>query len=228
MRLACQTRPACDLTIQPLLPPSADARDAYRPTNPPAREQIVAILFLDIRGSTRLGERKLPYDVLFTLNQFFAGMSAALDETDGHYSNFTGDGLMALYGVNGKIEDACRNAIKGAAAMMARLDDLNSRYAHDLGEPLRIGLGIHCGEAIVGTMGPPTAQIVTAIGDPVNVTARLEALTKDFGCALVLSDEAAARAGIDMSGYEKRTTGVRGRVGEICVYAIDDPRALEI
>ena len=226
VRLACQTRPACDLAIHPLLPPSADARDAYRPSIAAAREQMIAILFLDIRGSTRLGERKLPYDVLFTLNQFFAEMSAALNETGGHYSNFTGDGLMAMYGVAGSIADGCRNAIKGAAAMVARLEDLNRRYANDLPEPLRMGLGIHCGEVIVGTMGPPTAQTFTAIGDAVNVTARLEALTKDFGCALVISEEVAAHAGFDMSGAEKRVTGVRGRIGEISVYAIGDPRAL--
>lgn len=225
VRLACQTCPTIDLTIHPLMPPSASARDAYRP-EAAAREQTIAVMFLDIRGSTRLGERKLPYDVLFTLNQFFAEMSAALAETGGHYSNFTGDGLMAMYGVSGSIEDGCRNAVKGAAAMLTRLDELNRRYAHDLPEPLRMGLGIHCGEVIVGNMGPPTAQNFTAIGDAVNVTARLEALTKDFGCALVLSEEVALRSGLDMTGYEKRTTGVRGRVGEIIVYAIDDPRAL--
>lgn len=226
VRLACQTRPSSDIAIHPLLPASATPRDVDRPGVMAAREQTIAVMFLDIRGSTRLGERKLPYDVLFTLNQFFAEMSAALTETGGHYSNFTGDGLMAMYGVTGRIEDGCRNAIKGAAAMLARLDELNKRYAHDLPEPLRMGLGIHCGEVIVGSMGPPTAQAFTAIGDAVNVTARLEALTKDFGCALVVSEEAAAHAGFDMSGCERRTTGVRGRVGEISVYAVNDPRAL--
>ncbi len=226
VRLACQTHPVHDLAIHPLLPASATARDANKPGVMAAREQTIAVMFLDIRGSTRLGERKLPYDVLFTLNQFFAEMSAALSETGGHYSNFTGDGLMAMYGVTGSIQDGCRNAVKGAAAMLARLDELNRRFANDLPEPLRMGLGIHCGEVIVGSMGPPTAQAFTAIGDAVNVTARLEALTKDFGCALVLSEEAAAHAGFDMSGCEKRTTGVRGRVGEINVYAVADPRAL--
>jgi adenylate cyclase len=228
VRLACQACPACDLAIKPLLPPSASARDANRPGMVLAREQEVAILFLDIRGSTRLGERKLPYDVLFTLNQFFAEMSAALAETGGHYSNFTGDGLMAMYGVSGSIEDGCRKAVAGAAAMVRRLDELNQRLAHDLPEPLRMGLGIHCGEVIVGSMGPPTAQAFTAIGDAVNVTARLESLTKDFGCALVLSEDAAQRAGLDMRAHAKRTTGVRGRVGEISVYAVEDPRSLAV
>jgi adenylate cyclase len=75
VRLACQTRPVRDLAIHPLLPAAAGPRDAYRSEELAAREQAIAVLFLDIRGSTRLGERKLPYDVLFTLNQFFAEMS---------------------------------------------------------------------------------------------------------------------------------------------------------
>ena len=64
-----------------------------------------------------------------------------------------------MYGVTGSIADGCRNAIKGAAAMVARLEDLNRRYANDLPEPLRMGLGIHCGEVIVGTMGGSKVEV---------------------------------------------------------------------
>ena len=67
-----------------------------------------------LRGSTGLGERNLPYDVVFILNDFFAEMAAALSATGGRYSNFTGDGLMSLYGLEGGFEDACRNALPGA------------------------------------------------------------------------------------------------------------------
>ena len=94
VRLACQTRPHKDLSIKPLLPPSATARDANKVGGIQGREQKIAIMFIDIRGSTKLGEEKLPYDVLFVLNQFFAEMAAALAETNGHYAQFTGDGLM--------------------------------------------------------------------------------------------------------------------------------------
>jgi len=84
-------------------------------------------MFIDIRGSTKLGEEKLPYDVLFVLNQFFAEMAAALAETNGHYAQFTGDGLMGLYGIDENIVKACRDAILGAAAMISRLEKLNAR-----------------------------------------------------------------------------------------------------
>ena len=85
-----------------------------------------------------------------------------------------------LYGVDGNIENGCRDAIRGAAAMIQRLDDLNTRLTRELREPLRMGIGIHTGTAIVGNMGPPSAQNFSAIGDDVNVTARLESKSKDF------------------------------------------------
>lgn len=226
VRLACQTRPRYDLSIKPLLPPNATAQDANRPGGIQGREQKVAVMFLDIRGSTKLGEDKLPYDVLFILNQFFAEMAAALAETTGHYAQFNGDGLMALYGTESPIEVGCKNAVAGAAAMAQRLDELNDRLSQELKEPLRMGIGIHCGDVIVGTMGPPTAQNFSAIGDDVNVTARLEALSKDYGCQLILSAAAADYAGLDMSPHPEHLTEVRGREEPVQIYAVQDPRSL--
>ena len=100
VRLACQLRPQVDLAITPLLAPTATAADA-RGGGVAGREQVVTVLFVDLRGSTRLGETRLPYDVLFVLNRFFTEMSAALQDSRGHYAQFNGDGLMALYGLDG-------------------------------------------------------------------------------------------------------------------------------
>jgi adenylate cyclase len=102
VRLACQIRPTADLAVVPLLPPDVSARDANRPGGIQGREQPVVSMFIDMRGSTRLGEEKMPFDVLFILNRFFAEMAEALTETKGHYAQFAGDGLMALYGVRGE------------------------------------------------------------------------------------------------------------------------------
>ena len=139
----------------------------------------------------------MPYDVLFILNQFFNEMNRALEATGGHYSNFTGDGLMAIYGLDAADPAlSVTQALRGAAEMLRRLELLNAQLKIELKEPLRIGIGIHHGEAIVGAMGPPRSQIVTAIGDTVNTTARLEGLTKDYDCLLILSERAAQAAGI--------------------------------
>ena len=183
MRLACQIRPTADIAVMPLLAADANAADGAVRGGLEGSERLITVVFVDMRGSTTLGEAKLPYDVLFILNQFFHEMTKALVATHGHYSQFTGDGLMALYGLYADPATGAADAVRGAREMLARLDQLNHRLRGDLREPLRIGIGIHHSEAIVGAMGPPRSQIITAIGDTVNTCARLESLTKDYGCA---------------------------------------------
>jgi adenylate cyclase len=104
--------------------------------------------------------------------------------------------------------------------MLTRLDQLNAQLKADLKEPLRIGIGIHFGEAIVGAMGPPGSQIVTAIGDTVNTTARLESLTKDYDCTLILSRRAAQAAGLNLVGHNLQQAPVKGRVEPVEFYAL--------
>ena len=154
VRLACQLRPASDLQITPLLPANAGAADANR-TRDGGRERAVAVMFVDLRDSSRLAEHRLPYDVLFILNRFFAEMADALKETGGYYSTFNGDGFMALYGTTTDLAQGCRDALRGAIAVSGRLAQINEALASELREPLRVGIGVHAGEAIVGTMGPP-------------------------------------------------------------------------
>ncbi len=223
VRLACQTRPSRDLHITPLLPANASAADARRPGGVGGREQSVAVMFVDLRASTKLGEERLPYDVVFILNQFFAEMSEALRETRGHYAQFSGDGLMALYGLESDMAAGCRDAMRGAAAMAKRLESLNARLAEELQDPLRIGIGIHCGEAIVGTMGPPSSPNFSAIGDNINIAARLEAQCKTYGVTLVVSEDAARHAGFDLSPFDMHEAPVRGREEPVVVYAVPDP-----
>ncbi|HAJ23040.1 MAG TPA: ferredoxin, partial [Rhodospirillaceae bacterium] len=97
--------------------PTATAKDGQQLGGLEGEERRVTSLFIDIRASTKLAEEKLPYDVLFILNQFFSEMSSAITETNGHYAQFNGDGLMALYGLMGTEEDGARSALKGARAM---------------------------------------------------------------------------------------------------------------
>lgn len=227
VRLACQLRPVADLSITPLLAADADARDAYQPGGVSGREQQVVAMFVDLRASTGLGEKKLPYDVVFILNQFFTEMSLALETSRGHYAQFAGDGLLALYGLEGDIEQGCRDALIGAAEMTRRLDGLNARLGTELESPLRIGIGVHSGDAIVGTMGPPTSPLLSAIGDNINIAARLEAMTKQFECTLILSKACADTAGVNCDGFPRHEVDVRGREGDVAIYAVGDPRAIE-
>jgi adenylate cyclase len=228
VRLACQTRPRRRIAIAPLLPPNATARDGRRPGGVQGKEQQVAILFVDLRASTKLGEERLPYDVVFILNQFFAEMAEALQATGGHYAQFNGDGLMALYGMESGYEAGCREAIRGAIEMQRRIDGLNKNLGRELAEPLRIGVGVHSGEAIVGSMGPLASPIISAIGDNVNVSARLEGMTKNYQCAFVVSAETAERAGIDLSRFPRHDAELRGREETIAIYAVPADAEIEV
>jgi adenylate cyclase len=221
MRLACQLRPAADISIMPLLAPDAGAIEGRLRGGFEGSERLITVVFVDMRGSTGLGESKLPYDVLFILNRFFGEMSEAVAASNGHYSQFTGDGLMALYGLNAADSTTGpADALRGAQAMLAGLGDLNHQLRGELAAPLRIGIGIHYGEAIVGAMGPPRSQIITAIGDTVNTCARLESLTKDYDCVAIISQRAAELAGLDVSGLELLQAAVKGRSEPVRFYAL--------
>lgn len=227
VRLACQVRPRHDLAITPLvmataaLPTVRDRRSGFQ-----GREQTVVVMFLDLRGSTSLAERLLPYDVVFILNQFFAEMAVALKQSGGRFTQFTGDGFMALYGLNTDLATGCRQALAGAVAMQQRLEALNRSLKPELGRDLRMGIGIHCGEAIVGDMGPPDDPAFSAIGDTVNTAARLEALNKDYESVLVVSAAVAEAAGVDLSAFPQHTVTVRGRSEALLVYALAEVDAV--
>jgi adenylate cyclase len=221
MRLACQIRPTADIAVMPLLAADAAAADGAVRGGLEGSERLITVVFVDMRGSTTLGEAKMPYDVLFILNQFFHEMTKALVATNGHYSQFTGDGLMALYGLYAADPAAgAVDAVRGAREMLACLDQLNQQLRADLREPLRIGIGIHYGEAIVGAMGPPRSQIITAIGDTVNTCARLESLTKDYDCIAIVSRPAAEAAGLRLVGHELHEAPVKGRTEPVQFYAL--------
>jgi adenylate cyclase len=222
MRLACQVRPTADISILPLLAADVGAADGLVRGGLEGSERPITVVFVDLRASTRLGETRMPYDVLFILNRFFAEMTKALIDTSGHYSQFTGDGLMALYGLDAADPTVGpAQALRGAREMLARLAQLNQEMEAELRLPLQMGIGIHFGEAIVGSMGPPRSQIITAIGDTVNTTARLESLTKDYDCVLVLSRRAAEVAKLHLPD-KLHVAAVKGRSESVEFYALKE------
>ncbi|MFQ5954155.1 MAG: adenylate/guanylate cyclase domain-containing protein [Kiloniellales bacterium] len=227
VRLACQLRPAGDIGVTPLLPPTASPRDGFRrAAYLQGTEAEIAILFADLRAFTKLSERRLPYDVVFLLNRYFESMGRAVEDAGGRIDKFIGDGVMALFGLDSKPDQACRQALTAARTMGAKLEELNQALKPELEAPLRIGIGIHVGPAIVGEMGYSRATSVTAVGDAVNTASRLEAQSKGFGAELVVSEAVAERAGIDLSGFEARETQLRGRREPLKVRVVPDARSL--
>jgi len=227
VRLACQARPDGDVTVVPLVMPADGLRTAA------AREMLghghegeVAVLFADLRSFTHLSEQQLPYDVVFLLNRYFDAVGSAIESVGGHIDKFIGDGVMAVFGIRRPIGEACRRALAAARAMSENLQRLNETVILEGIDPLRIGIGIHAGPAIVGEMGYGNSTALTAIGDTVNTASRLEALTKEYECQLVVSETVVRYAGIELPACESHTVVVRGRRRPLTVHAIADAGAL--
>ena len=227
VRLACQTRPLRDLEVAPLLAPSVAARATLTADVRQGRESEIAVLFADLRGFTRMAEHKLPYDVVFLLNRYFEAVGAAITAAGGVTNQFTGDGVMALFGIDDGPAAGSRQALVAARAMVEAVGALSRELASDLPAPLRIGIGVHAGPAVVGQMGWGQSFYLTAVGDTVHVAARLEQATKDYDAELVVSEDVARHAGVDLSGFPRHDLAVRNRAGRVDIRVVASVRALD-
>ena len=214
LRLACQLRPETDIEINPLIKLVNHDKQNLRFSNQEnlsGIEKETVIMFCDLRGFTRLSDGKMPFDVVFILNKYFKLVTDAVEENKGRIDKFIGDGVMAIFDKDTTISKNCKNALKGAAMITTYLNDLNDELSIDDIEPLRLGIGIHSGTAIIGKMGYGEASTDTAIGDTVNVASRLEQLTKDYSCQLMFSSTVAENAELDKTKLNSVKTKIRGK-----------------
>ena len=226
VRLACQTPAEADCEVTPLLPAATGPENVGpEPGYRQGQEREVTVLFADLREFTAFSEEKLPYDVVFLLNRYFASMGSAIERSGGRVDKFIGDGVMALFGLETTPEAGSRAAIAAARSMATELDRLNEGLRQELSRPLRMGIGLHRGPAIVGEMGYGDARSITAVGDTVNTASRLESLTKEFGVQLVVSQSVADGGGLAGS-FEEREISVRGRTRPLVVHLVPDAAAL--
>jgi adenylate cyclase len=211
----------------PILPVTATAADGFRRARIHAgMERFVAILFVDIRESTALVEHRLPYDTVFILNRFFEAVGSAIVESGGAPNQFLGDGLMALFGLEVDAATACRQALDATRRIALKLDAMNQALAPELQRPIRIGMGLHGGETIVGDMGYRDTTTLTAIGDAVHVAARLQDQTKTYACQLIVSERVGVGAGVPLDRYPRHEIAVRGRQAPLAIYVVEDARLL--
>ncbi|MHC2435859.1 adenylate cyclase [Bradyrhizobium sp. USDA 4451] len=227
IRLACQLRPTGDLTFFQLFLPSTMSANAHAAN--PARvgqERYLVSMFVDMRGSTQLAEKRLPFDTVFIVNRFLGAVSQAVLEAGGRPNQFIGDGMLALFGLTTERHEACRQALRAAALISANIDELNQFLSHDLREPIRFGIGIHGGEVIVGDIGYRDHMVFTALGDAVNVAARLQDMTKALACEAVISDEVRATAGLADDALPAQEVAIRGRNEPMAVRTVETTRLL--
>jgi adenylate cyclase len=221
VRLACQLRPTQDLRVIPLIPPSLPPSLSWSQGQVMAgEEREVCVLFADLRGFTGLSEQRLPYDVVFLLNRYFEAVGDAIDSAGGVANQFTGDGVMALFGLTGGIEQGARQALTAAHEMQLAMQRLSADLHEELASPLVLGIGIHCGPTVVGHMGRGVATYLTAVGDTVNTASRLQDQTKQFQCQLIISSPVASHAALDVTDFRHEQITVRNRAEAIDIIII--------
>jgi adenylate cyclase len=227
IRLACQLRPRSDIAFIPILPPFVGA-DFVRQRSKIniGEERYIVSMFVDMRGSTKLAEARLPFDTIFLVNRFLGAASQAVMDAGGQPNQFIGDGLLALFGLAVDPATACRQAIKAAAMVAANVEHLNYQFAAELREPIQFGIGIHGGDVLIGDIGYRDRTVFTALGDAVNVAARLQDMTKSLECKVIISEEVCKTAGIDSAALTRTQVAIRGRDEAMTIRTAVDPTML--
>jgi adenylate cyclase len=183
----------------------------------------VTLLFSDIRGFTSLSERLPAETVIEMLNEYLERMAEVVFRHGGTLDKFIGDAVMAFWNAPIPAEDHATRAVEAALDMLVELESLNEGW-RIAGAParLQIGIGLNTGEAIVGNIGSLTRKLdYTAIGDTVNLAARLEGLTKEYGASIIISE--ATRNELDAGRYEVRALDevrVKGKEQAVRIYEV--------
>lgn len=166
--------------------------ESGRLTGVGSERRHIAVLFIDVRGFTSRSERTPPERVTATLNAFFELVTASIHCHGGTVKEFMGDGVMSFFGAPKDMKQPAREAYQAAREIHAALPLLNRQLEATGEEPLVIGMGLASGQAVVGHIGSPSRHAYGAMGDCVNVAARLESMTKELGYPLLMSRDAAA------------------------------------
>ena len=181
--------------------------------------QKITVLFADIRGFTSMSERENPERVVRLLNRYFTEMSEIIFAHGGTLDKYIGDGLMALFGAPTATPDDASNAVKAAVAMQRKVNTLNGELVADGLLPVTVGIGLHTGEAVVGYIGSEKRSEYTAIGDTVNLAARLEAIAK--GGQILLSEATAAAIGDAFPLVAREPIKVRNRTQPVSLFELN-------
>ena len=165
------------------------------------RTENVAVLFADIVGFTAYADGRSPAEVIGTLRRFHERMEREIFRHEGTLDKYLGDGLMATFGTPFPGASDAGNALRCAQTMLGAIDDLNRERRHRGEPPIRISIGLHYGQVVLGDIGLNRLEFAV-IGTTVNAASRLESLTREFGCAIIASDDLVQRARAETSSSD--------------------------
>ena len=162
-----------------------------------SQRQFICVLLMDLRGFTARSERDSPGRIVAMLNAWCEDATVAIHAHGGTVDKFMGDGILAFFGAPAPIAQPCAAAFAAARDLLERVRRMSQNLAATGEAPIEVDIGLACGEATVGHIGAATRYAYTAIGDCVNVAARLEALARDLDYPLLLSEAVVAQLGAE-------------------------------
>jgi adenylate cyclase len=180
----------------------------------------VTVFFSDIRGFTSFSEQRTPEEVVQMLNEYFEVMVSIINRNHGVVDKFIGDAIMAVWGVPHSSGRDTQNAVKACLEMRKALLELNQKRESKGQTPLMIGMGLHAGPAISGTIGSSERMEYTVIGDTVNMTSRIESSTKAFGTDLLISEAVYDKVQDEFATEVAGTAEVKGKAEPIKLYKV--------
>lgn len=223
VRLACQLRPAGPLRVRRLVLDETDLMMASQldraVATPTGEAKKVVVFFSDIAGFTTLSERLSPYDTMYLLNRYFAQAGDIIEANGGFIDKFIGDGLMAIFGIDGGA-DAPLRAVNAALQTLAAVDRMKPFFASMYDASFDVRIGLHYGEAIIGSVGSIGHERLTAVGDVVNVASRVEAANKDAGTRLLITDALHERVAGDVEVTDFVRVRLRGTSERITLHEV--------
>lgn len=182
----------------------------------------ITVMFVDIRGFTASSEGCDPTEVVAVLNEFLTAMVDVVEvQHHGMVNKYLGDGFMALFGIGNDRPQHADDAVDAGKSMLLRLVELNDTFAKREMPPLKIGIGIHSGTALVGSIGSNQRLEFTAIGDTVNIASRIESLTKTVGTAMLLTAATQSRLQRSHNLQPHAPQAVKGIRDPIVTYGLE-------
>lgn len=181
----------------------------------------VSIMFVDIRNFSTISEQINPTEVLHGLNTYLAEMTNAITSSNGYVNRYLGDGILAIFGAPNKLpENGALAAVAAGLEILKRLEVLNKKELFPGVSEIKIGIGIHTGQAIIGNVGSQEKMDYTIIGDSVNLASRVESLTKKYNTPLLISDATYEFVKDQMVAKYIDCIKLKGRERKVTIYSI--------
>jgi adenylate cyclase len=224
IRLACQTQATGPMTVRRLVLDEEDEELAVESmvdsiVEPVGEERQVAILFADIRGFTSFAEKLLPYDVIHALNRYYRQIGRIINRHGGVIDNYMGDGILSVFGLEGT-EKVVSRSIQAGLEMLDAVEAMKPYFEAIHGRSFDIGIGLHYGAVVVGSIGWGVSRRRTIIGDAVNFASRVEAANKTVASNFLISDDAYRQVGNEVEVNQCPPWEMRGKTGLYQLYEV--------